>query len=116
MEALGNGAVHKIFAVVMDFLPGNDAAGAFKKGDGSQQCYTPPTAVLSRVLADQIMKVLTHAASAGFVVICVEGKDETRVADVAPRRLLDLRCFRAPARRGPVPKPRERALRRAAQA
>ncbi|KAJ1628539.1 hypothetical protein T492DRAFT_874974 [Pavlovales sp. CCMP2436] len=79
MEALGNGAARKIFAAVMDFLPGNDAAGAFKKGDGSQQCYTPPTAVLSRVLADQSMKVLTHAADAGFVVICVEGMDETEL-------------------------------------
>mmetsp|Transcript_20425 Transcript_20425/g.51103 ORF Transcript_20425/g.51103 Transcript_20425/m.51103 type:complete len:165 (+) Transcript_20425:1119-1613(+) len=79
MEALGDGAARKINAAILDFLPGNDAAGAFKKGDGSQQCYTPPTAVLSRALADQSMKVLTHAADAGFVVFCIEGKYETEL-------------------------------------
>mmetsp|Transcript_49055 Transcript_49055/g.112536 ORF Transcript_49055/g.112536 Transcript_49055/m.112536 type:complete len:149 (+) Transcript_49055:354-800(+) len=63
----------------MDFLPGNDAAGAFKKGDGSQQSYTPPTALLARALADHSIKVVSRAVDDGFVVICVEGKVETKL-------------------------------------
>ncbi|KAJ1624663.1 hypothetical protein T492DRAFT_881461 [Pavlovales sp. CCMP2436] len=79
MEALGSGAARKILAVIMDFLPGDDAEGALKKGDGSQHCYTPPSAVLSRILADKSMTVLTHAVDAGFVVFCIEGKYETEL-------------------------------------
>ncbi|KAJ1630804.1 hypothetical protein T492DRAFT_76475 [Pavlovales sp. CCMP2436] len=76
MEALGSGAAHETLAVIIDFLPGNDAAGAFKKGDGSQQSYTPPTAVLSRALADQSMKVHTHAVDMVAAVVV------TRIDDI----------------------------------
>ncbi|KAJ1624755.1 hypothetical protein T492DRAFT_881343 [Pavlovales sp. CCMP2436] len=77
LEGFGYGAAREIFTVILEFLPGNDAVGQFKKGDGSQQCYTLPSAVFSRALADQSMKVLTHVADAGFVVFRIEGRYET---------------------------------------
>ncbi|KAJ1616439.1 hypothetical protein T492DRAFT_895493, partial [Pavlovales sp. CCMP2436] len=79
MTSLGNGAARNIFAAVLDFFPSNDAAGAFKKGGGSQQSYTPPTALLACALADHSIKVVMRAVDDCFVVICVEGRHETEL-------------------------------------